>query len=467
MQNHKLNYLYGTALSALFSVAIIPLLPWAFDANTLAIYTLFLVYTQLASIIMGLGLDQSLIRYYYEVQDRGKLFNNSVFLPFFLILLLLPVSLFHGKMLANFMFGIASRELFYLVLINTLLLVIVKCQAVRLRLEDRSLEFSVGQVLQKLVMLVFVCVSIFFVESKMLGWEKVIIAYTCINIAIFILYSIFLSRINPKFESKRSIDFDIKLIKFMLNYSLPLLGSLLVIWGMQSMDKVIVKSLLGLYELGIYSNAFRFAAGALILQQLLSLIWVPMSMKWYKEGAQIQKYRSFFYITCVLSVFVYISLVIMNNYSEYILPVEYHDSINIVPILLLYPIYFSLSEITTVGILFKEKTKYSFFVSFLTFTVSFLSMMILVPMLDLFGAAISISISYLFFFLMRTLFSQIVWLKIVEIRSLLLIPIPLFICFIDYYKIADGMFYFVFMAVFFVIVRNNVKLSLIQLRGTV
>lgn len=54
----------------------------------------------------------------------------------------------------------------------------------------------------------------------------------------------------------------------MIHYSMPLIGSGLAFWGLTTLDKVLLRSLSGFEELGIYALAVSFAAAGLILQSI-------------------------------------------------------------------------------------------------------------------------------------------------------------------------------------------------------
>ena len=65
-----------------------------------------------------------------------------------------------------------------------------------------------------------------------------------------------------------------------------------------------------------------------------------------------------------------------------------------------------LSEITVVGIYFKKKTKYLFYISLIVSTFNFLGNIVLVPKLGARGAAISTGLAYILFFSLKTFFSN-------------------------------------------------------------
>lgn len=79
--------------------------------------------------------------------------------------------------------------------------------------------------------------------------------------------------------------------------------------------------------------------------------------------------------------------------------------------LLFIPVFHTVSETTTLGIVFSKRTIFNLYVSIICVVTNVMGNYLLIPSLGTKGAAISTAISYLLFFLARTLFSRKLWYK--------------------------------------------------------
>ena len=70
------------------------------------------------------------------------------------------------------------------------------------------------------------------------------------------------------------------------------------------------------------------------------------------------------------------------------------------------PLMYTISETTVVGINLKKKSKNHLYISIIVSLMNFVLCIILIPYLNSIGAAIALSISYIFLFYVRTYFSN-------------------------------------------------------------
>lgn len=78
---------------------------------------------------------------------------------------------------------------------------------------------------------------------------------------------------------------------------------------------------------------------------------------------------------------------------------------------MLYPVMYTMSETTAVGIGFSRKTYYSIVVSAAACIVNIVCNFIFIPIWGGTGAAFATGISFIIFFWVRTLISRKVWWK--------------------------------------------------------
>ncbi|MGY0600084.1 lipopolysaccharide biosynthesis protein [Vibrio sp. JZG10] len=428
----KKYYFIGTALSGVIGLITVPVLPWVYGTRELGVYSLYLVYSQLFFITCGLAIEQAIIRYYYESEDKGKLITNSLVGPFMIYIIGSILLLMFYKDISLRLIDESSLLFMFLLVIGGGVIIYNKIQTTILRMENESFLFSVGQVYQKLSFLILSLI-LYFAIGQHDSIINAISMYIFSIASLTIYFAIYIRKVNCNISiGINKVKYDLLYIKRLYSYSIPLVFSLLIIWMMSSVDKIMIKHFLDLDALGVYVNAFRFAATALIVQQIISVIWTPLAMKWFSEKKDILYFRNVSGLVSLAMVIIYLTLVLLNNYTHKILPNEYLSSIKLIPVLLLYPVYYCMSEITNVGVLFSERTKFAALISFLTIFVCALLNYLLIPMYGLYGAALSLALSYYIFFVFRSLASAIVWKRILRYRDIIVFHLPMIVLYLQY-----------------------------------
>ena len=177
--------------------------------------------------------------------------------------------------------------------------------------------------------------------------------------------------------------FNFKDLKDGFSFGLPLILSGLAFWGLTSIDKLMIKDLSSLNELALYSVAVSFASAVVIIRSVFSTIWAPAIYK-NEDHPDIEKnIRSvvslmgvvIFYLFCIVGIF--------SPLVAIILPDNYELVSSIIICCVGYPLFYTMSEATSMGINVKKKTYYSMLVSILTLGVNFVSILLITIMLFL------------------------------------------------------------------------------------
>ena len=92
-----------------------------------------------------------------------------------------------------------------------------------------------------------------------------------------------------------------------------------------------------------------------------------------------------------------------------IFPESYQGALTVFPFLLLYPIMYTISEVTVMGIYFKEKTIYTLLITAVAAGANVALNWVLIPRFGAVGAAAATGLSYVVFFWCRTLVSRRLW----------------------------------------------------------
>ena len=238
----------------------------------------------------------------------------------------------------------------------------------------------------------------------------------------------------------------------MFFFGIPLVPTLLLAWVFNSMDRIMIRSMVGYNELGIYAAAYKVVSAISIAQSCFTTFWSPIAYRWYDEG---RKKNSFEIVsklvTCAMTIICLVAL-----YLKQLLPLllgsAYKDTIRIVPFLLLYPVLYTISESTAVGIGFSRKNQYNLYASFIACVVNIVLNFILISQWGALGAAVATGIANIVFFWARTVFTRKVWYKYSLKDYIFVMSIILINCIAHTISINTGAFYLTTLSIIIVLV---------------
>ncbi|WP_318506403.1 lipopolysaccharide biosynthesis protein [Photobacterium leiognathi] len=392
----------GTAILGFISL---PIITWYFPQEDIGKISLLPVVISLSTLVFSLGLDQSYVREYHESDNKYLLFKESFYPGFILLIIFFTFTIFFDdKILAKFVFDENSHYYSYLLIISILSSFSSRFLSLILRMDEKGGLYSLSQLIPKVVFLIFILGCFLFnVKNEFI---LLVVAYLISHVSILLLLLFF----NRKYLYK-TFNLKIKIHNIIeyLKFGLPLVLGGAAYWGLTAIDKVFIRYYSSLDELGLYSVSVSFAGAAIILQSIFSTIWAPTVYKWAAENKnmdQIDRIRNYILL---LILFIFCLTGLFSWVVKYILPLEYAKAQFIVISCLGFPLLYTLSETTVIGIGITKKSKYSMLVSIIAFGVNLLGNYFFIPIFGASGAAVSTCFSFYIFFILRTEFSVYLW----------------------------------------------------------
>ena len=408
-----LSFAVGPLLNALISLAILPLLTWVYTPEVIGRLAMLNVAASLVILVFSLGLDQAFVREYHESKNRESLFK-LVFLPGGLLLLftLAILLIFDTSVLSRFVIGLKGNDLSYYIAIYIFCIFSIRFFALILRMTERGIAFSISQALPKfLILLGIACIVIY--DKKGTGIELLFQLYSA-SIVITLSLLIWVTRKHGVYSFKNSIEWN--KLRELLNFGLPLVFGGAAFWGLTAMDKVFLRNLSSFEELGLYSVAVSFAGAAIIVQSVFSTIWAPTVYKWASENENLDKIEKITDLMLGIVVFIFCMAGLFSWLVMYILPEEYKQVPYLLVTCMVYPLLYTLSECTAVGIGIMKRTRLAMFAVLIALLVNLLGNYYLVPILGASGAATSTAISFFILLVLRTELSILVWRPIKRMK---------------------------------------------------
>lgn len=405
-----LAFAFGPLAGAAIGIITLPLITWFFSQEDIGRISLLQVIVSFCTLLFSLGLDQAYVREFHENDNRPALFK-SVFLPGFTILILILLFLLMtGDTISLWLFEIKSRLLSVLVVIIILSAFISRFLSLILRMNEKGLAYSMSQVLPKLLLILIIGGYVLFSADKNI--TNLVIANVSAAAFVCLIY-IWNTRKDWLTGFKEKIDY--RYLKELLKFGLPLILGGLAFWGLTATDKVLLKELSDFEQLGLYSVAVSFAAAASIFQSIFSTVWAPTVYKWAVDGEKLGKvYKVNRYVLLVV-ITLFCLAGLLSWVVTFILPSNY-DSVQWILIPCLgFPLLYTLSETTVVGLGVTRRSGLSMFAAVLAFLTNLIGNWFLIPNFGATGAAISTCVSFWLFFFLRTEFAIHAWKPIARL----------------------------------------------------
>lgn len=399
-----LQFSIGPIGSALLSLITLPFVAWFFSVEDVGRLTMLQVVLALSVSLFSMEMHQAYVREYHEEEDKAALLKHAALPGLVLFSLLSMLSAFFPWSISGLLFDIDSRLLSLLLLFGILCTYITNFLAHVIRMEERGLAFSATQILPKLFLIMFI--GLIFL-LKLNAEFKTLMVMNILSIGSSLCIFAWLTKTTWLDAIGKSINKQ--LLNRMLGFSLPLVAGGIAFWGLTTMDRLFLRTLVGFEELGVYALSVSVAGTVSVIAAIFSNLWHPVLYKWVKEGIDKDKVLNLIESMALALCFIWSLVGILSFILLYFLPKEYTAIEYLVVACIAMPIFTMLSETTGVGIGITRRSSFSMLASLLAFLVNAVLNYILIPYLGASGAAIATLIAFFIFFIVRTEATAKIW----------------------------------------------------------
>lgn len=215
--------------------------------------------------------------------------------------------------------------------------------------------------------------------------------------------------------------FNINLLKPMLRFGIPLMPTVVFFWVISSAGRVFITNTSGLFYAGIYAAASKIASISQLIYSAFSSGWQYFAFSTMKDDDYIGLISKIFdYLVGITSFSTSLLILFLKPIFFILLPREYAEGIAIAPILFMAPLILMLRQ--TIGMHFQVKKMSLTGALTIGFgaVVSLCLYIILIPVIDIKGAAVASVSGYLF--------SLIITLLLLRRMKLINISTRVYIC---------------------------------------
>lgn len=426
----------GTFITILIGIITTPIITRLVDPNIYGDFALFNTYLTLGLSFACMGLDQSFIRFFYEVRNDTEkivLFEKCIKIPLILwglvsvtLVILKKTSIFVGLSYLNILCFV----------ISLLIILINRFSLNWLRVNDESRLYASLNCITKLFYVFFSIVLI--KTTSTINQYYILVMANCMAVCIPTLIACLWTRRiagNNKYNLRLNKPSYINL----LSYGIPLMISTSVFSVFQATDRLSLNYFCSASIVGVYASAQTLMTVFSIIQQSFNIVWGAKAIEKYEKEDDIENYYIFVHRVMVVCMFTFgATILLFKNVFVLLLGDKYREASTIIPFLMLNPIMYTISETTNLGIIMKKKSLYQVYVGIISCITNVIGNFVLIPLVGAKGAAIATGISYIIFWGLRTIFSQ----KLMYIKygtNKLLVIIVAF-CFMAYYHMTYSYF---------------------------
>jgi len=341
------------------------------------------------SIVLSMRIGDSIYRFYHDTDDpqqqRSVLSTACLGIPIISGVVVLGAAFFSNS-LAYLILGEPQGKVYLILGLGELWCNLqISLFYSYLMVNERSVFYLVIAISKFLTAMLLNIYLIVFLQWGVLGFF----------ISNLTTATIFLAVTYPYLLYKLGLCFSMATARKMLRYSLPIIPSSLSTLAVNQADRYFIRTYLSMADVGIYSLATKFGNIPFTLIRVPFMqIWVPRRYALYNAGvspefyARIATYFIFLMTFCGLSVSILIRDGITYFASQAFWPAAAYT-----PALVLCYIIYSLDSHVDFGIRISKKTELYTYVNLTTAILHIGLNYLLIPMLGLWGAAVTMFMS--------------------------------------------------------------------------
>ena len=390
-----------TALSAVLSLVLIPVISRAYPADQYGVINLFYSLGNFLMLLSLLGLDNAFIRFYQEPLDgldKREAFSLSGTIGLLIVLALTAfTACFFADQASTYVFGEANMSALLLLGVYSISLIVFRLLSIVTRQELDAAGYNVQQIALILSNKVLYVLAVLF-SSSYFPSILLMTGLTTVMGVIFLL---------SKYKDFLNVGFikapKASLSKF-FQFALPTMPAAILMWLNSTVAKLMLAAFGRYDDVGIFALAFTIANAFSVLPAAFSVYWSPFVYKHYKDEQLLIKRMQG--VLTVLAVILVVLFVGFQDVIYLLVGTAYAESKCYFMLVMLFPIQTLLVETVGYGIYLSNKTHLRLFITALSAATNTLLCFFLIPSIGGLGAAAALAVSALIMLGGSVLFGQ-------------------------------------------------------------
>jgi len=368
--------------------------------------SIFLSATNFLMYVVTCGMDGAYIRFYNSPPSQNTmqqlLYKILTLSTIICIVFGVVCTLFFYNETSEYIFGVKSRLLVGMVCIYVFCQAILRYLNINFRMGFKVKQYTVQNIMISCLSRILIIVAAVFTE----GITYIVSIVSIGTLVVLLIYLIIQKNEFIPYNERGNISFSISLSGYgdFFRFALFSAPTYFVTYFNSFMSQKIIRSSIGVYELGLFSSCGMFSTILSALKGGFATYWSAFVYKNYeKEKEKIKEMPNYILL---FSIAIFSALVIMRDVVFIVIGKEYHESKHFFSILLLMPILSLLLETTSKGIALAKKNEIVLITHILAAVTNIGGCYMLIPLFGITGAAYADAISALVLYVTNTLFGQ-------------------------------------------------------------
>ncbi len=389
---HTIIYAIADLLRNGIAFFMIPLYTYYLTTSDYGTLELLDLTGYVVGLFLAMGISQSMVRFYYEYDDEESkklvvsvsLITVCCVVGFSAILLI-----FFAKTVSLIVFEDPGyARLFRILFITLALQLSSRVPLTLLRIKQRSVLYVSINLVSFVIM---IALNILFIVHYGMGVFGILLSSLMATgvTGLFLLVYIF---------RYIRIQYSFVILKRMLRYSVPLIGSWFGMFILNFGDRFIIQRLSSLSEVGIYSLSYKFGMmlNILILSPFL-MVWEPKRFDLLKDPEANKIYSKFLTYLMYVEIFVALGVALLiKDVIHIIADPKFHDAYRYVPLILGAYVCYGAYIYVQFGVHVAKKTRHLAIAAIGGAAINIALNLTLIPVVNIWGAAISTFAAFLF-----------------------------------------------------------------------
>lgn len=269
-----------------------------------------------------------------------------------------------------------------------------------LRGKELLVQYSIGNVIQTLMVALLNITFLIIFRWQVKGY---LLAYIISNF-LTALYAIL---IGKGYKAFGFLSIDLSKFKEMIRYSIVLIPNSFMWWIMNSLDHIMVSSMIGIAANGIYAISYKLPTLISTTTTIFNQAWSYSAIKESGSDDEAEFHNIVFNrLIAIIMLIGILMVVFIKPFLKVYVSNEYYLSWKYTPFLIVGCVYLTLASfIGTSYTVHKDSYGYLFSGIFGA-VLNIILNIVLIPIIDIYGAAVATCISYIAVFIFRLFHSQ-------------------------------------------------------------
>lgn len=400
LSDQILSAFIATLISAFINFISIPIITRFFSQSAYGTISLFISYQNIFLSVVYLGMDQSMSRFFYEPLGKNNRKSLSTICMGISLLAFWVIAIFLLLNWKSISYSIVNEYAFWVIfcsLIYILSQMILRYLNIISRLQKDALGYAIQAVgITIVTKLSYVLAVIVNATGK---YGIMVLCGSSLILAVLML------GVKAKKSFDLKVDISVPVVKELFKFGLPQIPVFLLSNANNSLPQLVMNIYLSREVIGIYANAVSITSILIIVQNSVNVFWAPYVYENYKV-----KHKSIIMVHHCVSYVMFITTLLICIFSDviYFLLVDkaYWESKEILPLLLVSPLCYTISETLGIGFKIAKKAYWNIVVYFVSFLTNLGLCHVLVPEWGIRGAACSVALSAVVMLILKTIIGE-------------------------------------------------------------